>query len=85
MFKTDTNYNFLESYKHIIKHIPTKEYKKNDIVIYNKKFYTIIELLDNNIEILDIQYYKISDKVRITKNDKKLETITEKKNLSKNI
>ena len=79
MFKTDTNYNFLESYKHIIKHIPTKEYKKNDIIIYNKKFYTIIELLDNNIEILDIQYYKISDKVRITKNDKKLETITEKK------
>lgn len=77
MFKTDTNYKFLES--HIIKHIPRKEYKKNDIVIYNKKFYTIIELLDNNIEILDIQYYKISDKITITKNDTKLETINEKK------
>ena len=76
MFKTDTNYKFLESH---IKHIPRKEYKKNDIVIYNKKFYTIIELLDNNIEILDIQYYKISDKITITKNDTKLETITEKK------
>ena len=75
MLKTDTNYNFLESHKHIIKHIPTKEYKKNDIIIYNKKFYTIIELLDNNIEILDIQYYKIT----ITKNDTKLETINEKK------
>ena len=79
MFKTDTNYKFLESHKHIIKHIPTKEYKKNDIIIYNKKFYTIIELLDNNIEILDIQYYKISDKITITKNDTKLETINEKK------
>lgn len=77
MFKTDTNYKFIES--HIIKHIPRKEYKKNDIVIYNKKFYTIIELLDNNIEILDIQYYKISDKITITKNDTKLQTINEKK------
>ena len=79
MSKTDTNYKFLESHKHIIKHIPTKEYKKNDIIIYNKKFYTIIELLDNNIEILEILSYKNSDKITITKNDTKLETINEKK------
>ena len=39
MFKTDTNHNFLELHKHIIKHIPTKEYKKNDIVIYNNNQY----------------------------------------------
>ena len=76
MFKTDTNYKFLESY---IKHIPRKEYKKNDIVIYNKKFYTIIELLDNNIEILEILSYKNSDKITISKNDTKLQTINEKK------
>jgi hypothetical protein len=79
MFKTDTNHNFLELHKHIIKHIPTKEYKKNDIVIYNNKFYTIIEILDDAIEILAIRYYKISDKITIRKNDTKLETINEKK------
>jgi hypothetical protein len=79
MFKTDTNHNFLELHKHIIKHIPTKEYKKNDIVIYNNIFYTIVELLDNDIEILAIRYYKISDKITIRKNDTKLETINEKK------
>ena len=79
MFKTDTNYKFLESHKHIIKHIPTKEYKKDDIVIYKNIFYTIIKLLDNNIDILAIRYYKISDKITITKNDTKLETINEKK------
>ena len=79
MFKIDTTYNFLESHKHIIKHIPTKEYKKDDIVIYKNIFYTIIELLDNNIDILAIRYYKINDKITITKNDTKLETINEKK------
>ena len=66
MFKTDTNYNFLESYKHIIKHIPTKEYKKDDIVIYKNIFYTIIELLDNKIDILAIRYYKIRRKSSTT-------------------
>jgi hypothetical protein len=79
MFKTDTNHNFLELHKHIIKHIPTKEYKKNDIVIYNNKFYTIIEILDDAIEILEILSYKNSDKITIRKNNTKLKTINEKK------
>jgi energy-coupling factor transporter ATP-binding protein EcfA2 len=83
MFKTETYYNFIELYKAIIKHIPTKEYKKDDIVIYNNKFYTIVEVLDNNIEILAIENYKISDKIKIRKNDIKLETINEKKKYQK--
>jgi ATP-dependent exoDNAse (exonuclease V) alpha subunit len=83
MFKTETYYNFIELYKAIIKHIPTKEYKKDDIVIYNNKFYTIVEVLDNNIEILAIEHYKISDKIPIRKNDTRLETINEKKQYQK--
>jgi hypothetical protein len=86
MFKTDINYNFIELHKHIIQHIPRKEYKKNDIIIYNNKFYTIVELLNNDIEILgnkieilEILSYKNSDKITISKNDTKLQTINEKK------
>ena len=75
-------FNFIELYEknEVIKHIPLKEYKKNNIIIFGNKFYSITKILSNNvIEISEIFNNPNNNKEKIKQNNINLKTINNKK------